>query len=622
MKKLFILFLFALLSTPTFAVWTDHYPIETKQPDGTVIQCFMTGDEYYLRVHDANNFTIIREPHTGWLVYAQLENDKLVSSGYKIGTVNPADVGLTPGIDISTAQKTLLRDNFYQNTPQKPNLPNHSNKNRSENSIRTGTLNNLVIYIRFADDSEFTRTKSSFESYFNNPSPNTSLYSYFRDISDQKFWIISSFYPETTDSIIVSYQDSHNRNYFLPFDSVTNPDGYATEGPDRRLREHTLLHDALIAVQFQIESAFTSADLDYDLDDFIDNICFVVKGNASDWNTLLWPHRWSLYTYNYEENPMYILGKLVWDYNLILENHMLTASNGKQSVLIHETYHTLSAPDLYRYSNDDITPVGKWDVMASNNIPTQSSSAYVSMKYGYFLDSVPEITMSGTYAVYHIWDRTPGHNIAYRIKSPTSTEEEEIYLEYRKRVGVPAESGVPGEGIVIYRINPNIHGNSDGSPDEIYVYRPNASDNHTNGSLNSANFRSQNFRVTFSNTSNPPCFLTDNSLGFDEIVIDEISASGADSMTFRITIPGSGVQPVDANHCLIYPNPTKDILHIEFSQNQPNKIEIYNIIGELIEVVTTIQSKTTINTSQLSAGTYFIKMYDENKVTVQKFIIQ
>ena len=49
-----------------FAVFTlllsnkiENIPIQIKQPDGQLFECLISGDEYYQRLHDSKNFTII-----------------------------------------------------------------------------------------------------------------------------------------------------------------------------------------------------------------------------------------------------------------------------------------------------------------------------------------------------------------------------------------------------------------------------------------------------------------------------------------------------------------------------------------------------------------------------------
>ncbi|MDR3217550.1 MAG: PKD domain-containing protein, partial [Dysgonamonadaceae bacterium] len=537
-KKVLLLFVMFWLSATTYAAYLTNYPIEVKQPDGTIVQLYTTGDEYHSRVHDAEGYTIIRDPQTGYLVYAILKNDDLVSSGYLVGKASPKNVGLVPNLDLSAAKRTQIRQTFLANTPAKTGLRNAAAPTAG---LRAGTLNNIVVYIRFSDETGFTSSKNAIETLFTDETPGASLYSYFRDISNNTFTIPSTFYPQTGGTTVVSYQDSHPRAYYQPYDATSNTVGYGSA--EETAREHTLLKNAVEFVKTEIEPLFTGSELDYDNNGYVDNICFVVKGAPGAWSSLLWPHRFVLYT-----NTTYLNGKRVWDYNFILEEHLFTASNGRQSVLVHETYHTLSAPDLYMYNGANTSlPVSSWDVMCSNTVPPQSSTAYISQKYGNFIGDIPAITTSGTYTLYDIWDRTNGHNIAYKIASPNSLTEYFI-LEYRRKTGGKVyESAIPGEGIIIYRVNPSIfdgNASSDGTaahPYELYVFRPGASNNSAAGSVNTAFFSSQSGRTTFSDTSNPPCFLSDNSPGLGGIVIDQISSSGGETMTFRVTFPTAGV---------------------------------------------------------------------------------
>ena len=66
----------------------------------------------------------------------------------------------------------------------------------------------------------------------------------------------------------------------------------------------------------------------------------------------------------------------------------------------------------------------------------------------------------------------------------------------------------------------------------------------------------------------------------------------------------------------IYPNPVIDKLFIQGLSN-PLKVSIYNVLGKL--VLAEITSKD-IDVKQLSKGIYILKIIDEQKETVRKFI--
>lgn len=90
-----------------------------------------------------------------------------------------------------------------------------------------------------------------------------------------------------------------------------------------------------------------------------------------------------------------------------------------------------------------------------NSIPAQSMSTYMKYRYGGWVDNIPEITEGGVYTLNTPWSET---NNAYKIASPNSSYEYFI-VEYRNKNHY-YENKLPGEGILIYRINPYQSGNA------------------------------------------------------------------------------------------------------------------------------------------------------------------
>ncbi|WP_347218434.1 T9SS type A sorting domain-containing protein [Chryseobacterium sp.] len=73
----------------------------------------------------------------------------------------------------------------------------------------------------------------------------------------------------------------------------------------------------------------------------------------------------------------------------------------------------------------------------------------------------------------------------------------------------------------------------------------------------------------------------------------------------------------DKNTISIYPNPVKDILHIQ-SANEVSKVVIYDATGR---VITSMGTKgNSVPVSDLPKGNYLIKLFLQDKVSVQKFI--
>ncbi len=257
--------------------------------------------------------------------------------------------------------------------------------------------------------------------------------------------------------------------------------------------------------------------IDGDGDGRVDNLTFVVYGSPTGWSSLLWPHQWSLYS-----QTAYINGKRVYTYSLHLQSMF------NVGVLCHEMFHCLGSPDLYHYTSNGIQPVGGWDVMENNRNPPQHMGAYMKWRYGTWIASIPEITTSGTYTLNPL---TSSSGNCYKIRSPNSATEYFI-VEYRRRTGI-FESSLPGEGLLVYRINTAEVGNADGPPDEVYLYRPDGTLS-ANGTVNNAAFSSGAGRTAINDATNPSSFLTSGGAG--GLNISAVGAVGS-TISFTVTLP-------------------------------------------------------------------------------------
>ena len=79
----------------------SNIPVTLIQPDNSIINCFISGDEYYHWFHDENNYTIIQSNKDGYYYYAIEEFNEIKVSQYSANVINPAFIGLTPNIKIN-----------------------------------------------------------------------------------------------------------------------------------------------------------------------------------------------------------------------------------------------------------------------------------------------------------------------------------------------------------------------------------------------------------------------------------------------------------------------------------------------------------------------------------------
>ena len=397
MKRLFILLMACFcFFVNADAAYLRNIPMTVSQPDGTVLHCFASGDEYFNYLHDENGFTIMKHPQTGYYVYAENRGGRLMATDYVAGIHDPASKGLQPYALISP-EEWMARRRAWDVPDERPQnrafIPNH------------GTLNNISIFIRFSDDEQLTNSYYDIDHMFNDVTEGAvSMRSYFRAASYGAIEIPTTFYPGHDGETIISYQDTYPRSYFEPYDETTNPNGYQED--ERKDREFALLERAVnyINDNYPVPS---DLNIDYDNDGYVDNVCFIVKGGVGAWSSLLWPHKWSLY-----DRQVYINGKRVYVFNFQLAD---ASSYFNTSVMCHEMNHSLSAPDLYHYNyGTSLSPVGPWDLMHANATPPQHCGAYMKMKYGHWIDDIPEITQAGTYTLKPISSSTPV-GLAYKI---------------------------------------------------------------------------------------------------------------------------------------------------------------------------------------------------------------
>jgi hypothetical protein len=98
-----------------------NVPVTITQPDGKVIHCFASGDEFYNWLHDKDGYVIIQNKFTGYYTYAVKLNGKIVSSPYIVGEVDPATiVDLEKDIKPSPSKMIEQRAGFPEGSPANP----------------------------------------------------------------------------------------------------------------------------------------------------------------------------------------------------------------------------------------------------------------------------------------------------------------------------------------------------------------------------------------------------------------------------------------------------------------------------------------------------------------------
>ena len=478
------------------------------------------------------------------------------------------------------------------------------------------TLTNLVIFIRFADDPEFTESLEPIDQMFNDSTPNTiSVYNYYNTTTYGKINYHTVFTNNIQNSTIISYQDPMPRWYFQP-ESETNPGGYPPQTMGiTNPREEELLIRALQYVD-SLQLVSPNTNLDGNGDGFIDNISFIIKGDVGGWNDLLWPHM------NFV-TPLIaqvtINGKTPNAYNFEFAN---SGPYFTANVFSHEMAHSLGIPDFYHYFyTNDLMPVGLWDQMSHSNL--QQISTIIKYKFLGIVDEPIEITEDGHYVLNS--NTSSDHQNCYIIRSSIDPNQW-FTIEYRNRNDFM--ENVPQSGVIIGRWYDNVdindmYDSGNGyfdffeKPHTYWVFRRNSSIDTVNGTPNQAAFGNGN-RTAFGPTTNPHPFLTDGTpeTSFE---ITNIQYNG-DQASFDVHFLNVGVETHERSNVTLYPNPTDwgvNISGVAFTE-----VQLFDAYGKLLGKWLAENETMQLDLSRHAAGIYFVKILNHDGTTEVERILK
>ena len=424
-----------------------------------------------------------------------------------------------------------------------------------------GRIDNIIVFVRFNGESEYVTQAGIGNAQKIYNTGDLSLKKYLTRISYGNIDINTYFYPADAQNNCYSVEVSQNADYYKKqyTDSSGNLTNGYTTSEERRVRENELITDAVNGVKDQL--ANSGLELDQNRDGHIDGISFVVSvtnpySENIDHGDLLWDHK-SSQEINVPIGPENLT---VYTYNLInkgTDTGGILAPYGELSRAIkHEFLHTLSLPDLYRYSDSTVNPLGPWDIMDKGN--AANITAWYQREYLEFGAKLPVYTSSAQGVTLNTAKYTdPNEEYAAILKSSVKSDE---YFVVENRAIDPGDGGQKNAGLLVYRIidsgnPPSTSGNSQGPPDFIYAFRPNESSlNAGDGDVGYATLSPDNPKG-FTSLGKP---LGGETPGYDNgtiyyangsnsgIVINNLVKNADGSMTFDVSFPeplkGSGTQ--------------------------------------------------------------------------------
>ena len=379
------------------------------------------GDEHNKRAESLDGHTIIQKNNIWY--YAEKDDN---------GYLKPTKYAL------SEKQGIELKD-FLKNTPlhiqPTTNSDNQlTSRTRSNNSKAViGERRILVILMQFKDLS-LTKEQEDFNRLFNEPNYKEdnaygSVYDYYHASSYGKL--------ELKCDIIGPFTSMHERAYY---------GGNELNGNDKN--PEALFEEAIK----KAISVVNLKDYDSDNDGYVDNIHIIFAGHGEEAGAssdAIWSHEIRFY------NPYEFQGLLVDRYSCAPE---LRGNSGQGISRIgahcHEIGHAFGAMDYYdtNYSEQGkFEGTGDWDIMASGSwnedgIIPADFNPYVKMAdFGWIeIPEMPEKNLS-------ILPSNESEHNYYRISNSTND-----YYLIENRSNDYWGKGLPGSGLLIYHIHPNI----------------------------------------------------------------------------------------------------------------------------------------------------------------------
>lgn len=437
MKNVFFILLLLLAVFTSFEIEArpaDPRPVKFIQPDGSIINIRINGDE---RVHwreTMDGYTLMFN-NDGYLTYATKDiNGDLQPSGIIATDIGNRDVksnSLLSGIEkklyYSKDQVSLM----LQVWEVKENR-----KREAQNKGVIGEFKTVCALVQFPDKS-MVKTTSDFEGLMNEigyseQGRQGSVKDYFIETSYGQF--------DLTVKLLGPYTAPKNESYY------SGPTGNGV------LNCRELCSWLAQAADPDIDYS----EFDSDDDGWVDGFHFIFAGygqEAGGGGNTIWSHSWSF-------APITLDGKQLSTYSCSPE---LKGSLGSEitdiGVIGHEISHAFGSPDYYDvdYSTGGYYDgTGAWDMMAGGswndggNCPAHHNM-YQKIQFGW----VNPITLDEGVTIENM-PNAADSPVAYIVNTKTQRE----YFVIENRQQKKFDSYIPGHGLLIYRVHKDIESSS------------------------------------------------------------------------------------------------------------------------------------------------------------------
>ena len=401
-----------------------------RQPDGTQIRAYLSGDEFGHIMMTEDGCSLVQDAE-GWWCYARYD-----FFGHRLNTGEHAGDPGAPATVVAASRSIpydLLR---------KKRTVRHSRRNNflAQERARTragenGRIRHGLIILAQFPDLNFTYTKDDFERIINGSASTTAL-SYFKD----------------------QWKDSYTFRFDIT-EVVTLPQTYAYYGANNDDGDDGKAAEMIIDACNAADATIDFSAYDNDGDGEVDNVFVFYAGpNESEGagDKYIWPHMWYVLS-GAGLPPCRLDGVLVDNYACTSEMRLDENQSGYTTLatigtFCHEYTHTFGIPDLYDVDNEGSGGYAEamWnciDLMDAGNYNNSGRTPpnYSAVERWYFEMSEGKALTEGVHTL------RPVQNNGDYYYLETDNEGEVYLFECRQAKGWDAHIG--GSGLLIYHID-------------------------------------------------------------------------------------------------------------------------------------------------------------------------
>lgn len=432
--------------------------IQFEQPDGTRIELWGKGDEFYAVFETLDGYTVVFDPAAKAYYYAERSADgqQLLSTGLQVGKGDPRVGGLAQHVRITPEAVDKQVSSRFSRWELGMEVTRRWEASKLALSAAaemtadgpivmappsfatTGQKMGLCLLIDF-DDDPATIPQAEIVNFCNGDNytesgNNGSVKKYFLDNSKNLL-----VYSNAVTAYIRIPNSLHPKSWYN--DTTKDCGGQA----NLLIRDALDIMKALPEYETEILPAFDALTVDGSGRAVACNV-FYAGGNGNVWSYGLWPHSWGLYDVGEQElSPG---GIKIFRYQATNIGSSLTIGT-----FCHENGHMLCGyPDLYDYGYDSVGGAGDFCLMGYGGGGGNPSQICAYLKRAAGWATTVDITAESVVvdAVLMSAQGSEGFNTFYRYAKP-GTPQEYFLFENRQKAG--RDASLPGSGIAIWHID-------------------------------------------------------------------------------------------------------------------------------------------------------------------------